>query len=247
MDKRNRGVPFDLLATAKGNLNGTQTGIRPGLAVLLMAIIIFGHGQARADMVYSSLPDYSQPAFQSNSTGGVAFQFEQESSPFMVTSTTSITRASWWGDYDDGELAPDNFTLALYSGVAGPDPTAIAMSSTLDVTRTDTGFMNSNPSEVYFYSATLSTPFQLTAGTQYYLAILDEPLSWDWQFGEPGTNYYRNGVDGTPWNDSLYYPVQDAFQLFGPSAVATPEPSSIILICSAMPVGLAWMRRRRKA
>ena len=73
--------------------------------------------------------------------------------------------------------------------------------------------MNSNPSEVYHYSATLATPFQLTGRTQSYLAILDEPTALQWQFGEAGTNYDRNGVDETTTS------TRNCFQPAGASAI----------------------------
>ena len=94
------------------------------------------------------------------------------------------------------------------------------------MTRTDLGFMGVRGDEEFAYTATLSTPFVATGGTRYYVAVLNANSSWDWQLDTTGTNYFREGGDGTPWLLSGY-PQQDAFQLFGSSSV--PEPSTFLL------------------
>lgn len=215
-------------------------GMRRATTGLFVGLILVS-SRAQAGLVYSSPPDYSQRAFLSTSSPG-----EQESTPFMVAASTTITRVDWWGDYSDAVPGADDFRLGLYAGDGGPAPSPLSLAVPLTLTRTDTGSVNSLGREVYRYSATLASPFRVAGSTPYDIAILNSLTTWRWQFGAAGTNYYRQGGDGTPWITSGS-PYQDAVQLFDTPAAAVPEPSSLALgTAAALTSLLARLRPRSR-
>ena len=96
--------------------------------------------------------------------------------------------------------------------------------------------------------------FTLLGGHTYYIGAI---TSTGATFALDKTPESQNGItsssysvelvnyNGTPQvGDSFSYEGQ--IQLFAPSTAAVPEPSSMILIASAIPLGLAWMGMRRR-
>jgi hypothetical protein len=211
------------------------------MVVGFVATLVAGLGQARADILYSAPPDYTQTSFISSSA---AFA-EQEASPFVLATNATVTGADWWGNYFVNNIGSDSFTVGFYTGAGFPNSTAIA-TTTATVTRTDLGFTGAEGDEEFSYSASFSTPFTATAGTQYYVAILNSNSYWQWQLDSSGTNYFRDGGDGNPWTLSIF-PEQDAFDLTGTPALATPEPATITLLTSGfLAFGGFGLRRWRR-
>jgi hypothetical protein len=196
-------------------------------------------GPARAGILYTASPDYSSTSFSSTTEAGA----EQESSAFMLTASATVTGINFWGDYNGNAIFTDSFTIAIYDGVGTPNATAIFTTMAVSLTRTDLGFTGARGNEEYSYTASLATSFDATAGTQYYVAVLDSGLNWLWQLDGSGTNYYRTGGDPTPWITSTITE-QDAFQLTG-NAIAAAEPASLSLLgLGALSLaGYGWRRR----
>jgi hypothetical protein len=210
-----------------------------GLAAAVVALSTATHTtRADATVLYLASPDYSQTSFQSSPNG------EEEASPFVVTQTSTVTSITWWGDYFQNNIGADSFTFGFYTGSGSPNNTAIATTSATSLSRTDLGFTGARGDEEYQYTANLAADFTATGSTQYYLAILNAPSSWDWQFDGGGTNFFRFGGDGTDWSTS-FFPEQDAFQLNG-SANAVPEPGTFTLLGAGL-FGLGVLSRRRRA
>ena len=183
------------------------------------AVLLAGaSATAKAVVLYSSPADYSLQSFGSTTNGAG----QQECTAFQIASSATITQVNFWGDYSDSSLPTDSFTIRLYLGSTTPGATALATSGTVTLTRTDTGMQAVRGKEVYFYTATLAAPLQISGGTGYSMAVLNAVLPWDWQYGGPGKNFYRNGGEGTVWSTSGNANT-NSMQLIGN---AVPEPST---------------------
>lgn len=208
------------------------------VGVAALALLATGAQGVKAAVLYSSPADYTQTSFQSTTASGE----EQECTPFTLAGDATITQISFWGDYFDGTAVADTFTFSLYLGSVTPNAGASATSGTSALTRVDTGNTGARGLETYFYTATLTTPFQVSGGTGYSMAVLNAPDTWDWQLGAAGTNFYRNGGEGTAWITSDF-PNQDSIQLLG-----VPEPSTWAMLSLGIAgAGAVVLRRRRAA
>jgi hypothetical protein len=197
-------------------------------------------GSARADVVFSQAPNFA--FMSSNNFESNVGNFQQETSQFSLTFATVITHVNWWGGYDTG-LPSDTFTIRQYlSAGAPPAVNPLATTSVFNLTRTDTGMRDNGGlgTEVFFYSADLTTPLAVNANTTYWLSILDNtPDNWYWLADGPGTHYFRVG-DGVGWSLSANQ-VNFAFQLVNP----IPEPASMTLLVIGAAGLIGYGRRRR--
>ena len=144
---------------------------------------------------------------------------------FTLTEDATITTVGWQGIYcvqQAGAAAPSptasSFTIGLYADVAGrPNTAAPVQTSTYTVAQAGQTF-EKNVSGLtcgtaanttwpfYRYEVTLTTPFNITAGTKYWISI---------QATTPSYAVYWGWRDGTVDNSS-------SLQLF--NGVYTPYP-----------------------
>lgn len=122
---------------------------------------------------------------------------------FTLADPAAISRITWWGAYyDDDQPERDSFQLRLYKDVAGAGDLLSAL-STVAIRRGSSSLVDSSGYLVYEYTARLSEPVELDAGT-YYLSIQHlEPISWLWLTGGGGDDsiWYRLGPSDEWIND----------------------------------------------
>ena len=147
---------------------------------------------------------------------------------FQLAHSASIQRIVWWGSYSSYHLpvpTTDNFTLRLYADQGGhPGALLATFAAGNDVQRFGT-----IPFFIYTYD--LPTAFQATAGTRYWLSIVNVPSSdsWNWHVSSLdetfcNTNFclMRSFTDPVlgPWEG--YYN-NLTFTLFGVEQQGCPE------------------------
>jgi hypothetical protein len=195
---------------------------------------------------------YSQPYLET--TNGAYFANVQggytQYDSFSLTADASITSVSWSG-FDLNELLPGtvlnptSFLVNIYSETANGHPGTLLSTTTIGNSgnAVNTGIMFQNTVTLYSYSGNLATPFQATAGKNYWLEINDPTDNNDWYWatgaGPDGTHLSKITGQGTNvTGDDL------AFTLSNVAAV--PEPASYALFLLGAGV-LLGVQARRKA
>lgn len=208
-------------------------------AVLAMA------STAQADTLYT------QPFAETASLGyyaaeqGDYLQFDS----FSLATSASISSVSWYG-FSLGELLPGSeinpseFLVAFYADNGSGQPGTLLSSSTLGNSAgvVDTGEKYSGLS-LFSYSGTLSTSFQASAGSTYWIKIIDPTLNgnWFWASGA-GPDGSHIGIIG---GDTGTYVDDMSFSLQG-STAPVPEPSTTAMLSlGVLALGLAAARRRK--
>ncbi len=181
-----------------------------------------------------------------------SFQNQQARS-FSLPANTDIQAVNVWGHYRSG-LPADNFVVRFFNDVAGvPDTTPFATAAVTSVARVDTGQLAAVVLQpIYAYTFNFSAPVSLTAGTTYYLSVVNstsDPERWAWQSGTSGNRHGRSAT--TAW--SVAFPPGPAFALSdtlivapasGPTSVpALPIWALLALLLLVGAVGSVALRR----
>jgi hypothetical protein len=208
------------------------------LAVLTTAI---AHAQT---VFFTDAPNYGY--FSQGSGPGSG---NYSATDFYLNSAATLTNVTWWGTDGNGGAGSNQFTIQLFTddGSGNPNTAPVATFSIGTPSVTDTGMQNGqyNPpgSEVYQYSANLTTSYSLAGTTQYYIGIteIDPNDPWSWQYGSDNNNNYYRSDTSSAWGNNE---VGLAFQLSGNTGT-TPEPGTYALLGSLTLTGAAFLRRRR--
>lgn len=197
---------------------------------------------ARAGILIAHAPNFSGADYPSDFVGG-----QQILDQFVPASGSAVGTVRWWGIYRDHNLHADDFTIRFYNGFI-PATTPDYSAPAANVTRTATGRVNLNGYQVYEYTANLSTPWSLTAGTTQGISIINNVggsgTGWSWQTSAAsdfGNNYYRS-QEGDPWSNAGGHM---AFELSDDPA-AVPEPATLSSGVLAGLIGLGALYRHRK-
>ncbi len=158
-----------------------------------------------------------------------------------------ITDIHWWGFYYNSTgPAVDDFTIQVYSNVAGkPAASADVLDLNIgNVGRTYTG-IDTYGKKIFAYSANIA-PLALSAGTTYWLAIMDDTGGtfgsdyWHWarQTYSAGVYAARTALPTVAWNTGTGIL---AFNLTDDNYIV-PEPAA----CWLMLVGIAALYAARR-
>jgi hypothetical protein len=209
----------------------------PACAAVALAAILAA--PCRGDVIYSQPRDFPAGGFDvSQINPGAPSPRTQVYDDFTAFRLVYVTGITWSGG--GGEEAPEEtvgFTFGFYADNGGA-PGALLHSESIsgDANATFVGIDNASR-PTYDYSATLTTPFALTAGTTYWLSIvatLAPPDQWGWRTGTGGDGM---AYDTAPLRHDL------AFTLIG---VTVPEPSSLTLFGIGTLAAAAMLGGRRR-
>jgi hypothetical protein len=205
----------------------------PCLFFLLLA------SPAQADLLFS------QPVID----GGVALasdfaRFQQEADSFVLSQTALVETIHWWGAYANNDVRTDNFTLRLFSDMAGnPAVTPLVDVSAVNLVRTLTNLVDILGDPIYEYQASLPNSVLLDGAATYYLSVVNNTPPggvWDWVGSGPGTHWARQ-QDGSAWT------ISSGTTGFGFEVLGTPvsEPITLLLlgIGTFGCIGWAWRRK----
>lgn len=219
------------------------------LASLLMTCAI----QAGPIIYDNGSPDFVN-AYYSDKTPGIGGGIESASN-FALGADNILADIHWWGGYGISSFAhsADNFTVYIYNDSGGSPGTVAHTIPVGAPTRTDTGVNLFLSIDIFAYEYDLPIPIALTAGTTYWLSILNDTTGdpggeWLWATsnGLSGDDHSRNLNAGAPdpWGD---LEVEFAYHLTGPDPSGVPDAGSTLPLLGTALIGLAWLRFRREA
>ena len=209
-------------------------------------------GGACADTtLYSQGND--EPTISSFYSDAVAGQFfsQRMADNFSIGTAATVTGVKWWGgsqNYQYSDLSNmSDFIVEILAddGAGNPDGTNVLYShlfTKAECNPTVTGASNFGGGIDYAYSATLTLPLNLQAGTQYWVSIgakLVNPFAdaWVWNHSTVGDGKNASNFFNGP-NYFVFNSGDMAFEVVG----SVPAPSAL----SAIGLGsLVALRRRR--
>lgn len=211
-----------------------------GLALLLTLCAAL---QAQADTLYS------QPLTVHNGFFSSIVEPQQVYESFVLTANATIESVNWYGT-DVVELFgvppenPESFLINFYADGGNGIPGALLSSNTIGgyAGATFTGLKIQEIISIFSYQGRLDMPFQATAGTRYWLSIVDPTdfARWYWASGAGPDNMHTTITDGQIYVGEAE---DTAFTLHG-TVSAVPEPTSVLLFAVGA-VGLLARSRRR--
>lgn len=201
-------------------------------ALLCVAMLAISAGIAAVpasatSIIYFQNPDFNGAYSSQNDTNGFG-NFATAYDNFTLGATYNISTVEWIGSYFNPSIqAPiTGFTVNFYADSGGA-PGAL-LGTTGDVPGNANEFslgLDNAGNPTYLYG--LSTNFTATGGTTYWLSIVPDlgfPPQWGWETGTGGDGASYQcffGSCGAQPNDLSF-------------ALATPEPSSMLLLATAL-------------
>lgn len=198
---------------------------------------------ANADTLYNQTLTVNDGYFSS------IVEPQQVYESFVLTADATIQSVNWYGT-DIVEIFgvppgnPESFLVNFYADGGSGVPGALLSTNTIGnyAGATFTGLKIQDIISIFSYQGTLATPFQATAGTRYWISIVDptEFARWYWASGSGPDNTHTTIIDG----QILVGQTGDtAFSLQG-TVSAVPEPASALLFAVGA-AGLLLRGRRR--
>lgn len=179
---------------------------------------------------------------------------------FIVPAGISTLRSvTWTGNYSLGAppaVGDDIFTIRTFSDIGGLPSVTELSSETLAVTRTASGIAFAP----FSYTATLSSPVNLTAGDTYWISLFNETTAvtateWLWGISSPvlnpGNMRFSNDITEPGGLAGWFIPV-DPLGFAPPtldfslsSAVPVQSPATLSLFVAGL-FAIGFINRRRK-
>ena len=227
---------------------------------LSFALVLAAASNLQADVIYAPTPIGSSPRTSDyGSSGGSGFRTFDNFTPSV---SANVETLSWRGLYF-GDVIPAaapsadvlNWEIAFYADSSGVPGSQLAFESfaAADVASNfvGTGVLNAGGSynvSLYDYSVTLTNPFTVTGGTQYWFSVLSRSSSFNPTFALLGAT----GGDDLSYQQLLgsNLSVLSGTDVARDRAVIlegtpAPEPSTIVLLATAFGTLPLWRRYRR--
>lgn len=207
---------------------------RCGIFAVAAGLCLGAAGVSQAAVIFEQLPDYRNGYF-SDSSGNFSWQRMAEN--FTLGTSSSVGAVGAWGIYYTNNIKSDNFTVYIYADGGNLPGTLLYSGAAASANSVDTG-VDAFGCRVYESTVTLATPFNATAGTQYWVSLdnrtgLGSDWAWITTSAFDGIGAYTLDQGGS-WNglgDS------ESLRLYD-----VPAPSSLALLGLG---GLIAGRRRR--
>lgn len=195
---------------------------------------------------------YAQPYAESAEGGYWASTVEDKRhfDSFVLGSDARIESVTWQGmgieeAFGAPPAHPPSFRIGIYADAGTGMPGTLLSTSTIGNSGnpTDTGVDFAGVISIFSFSGTLATPFQATAGSTYWIEIIDPTpyASWYWATGSGGNGTHAALVSGAAMSGMAN---DMAFALHG-TVTAVPEPTSLLLMAFGV-AGLLAVRGRRR-
>jgi len=205
-----------------------------GVAVLAAWAGITVVPASASGILYFQNPDYNGAYSSQNDTVGGLGNFATAYDNFTLTGNYNITSVEWIGSYfnppNQGTIT--GWTLNFYADNSGTPGALLYSTGDVAGNASEAFLQNDNAGDpTYLYG--LNTAFFAANGTQYWLSVVPDlgfPPQWGWETatGGDGASYQCFlGTCGAQPNDL-------SFALFGNAAAAVPEPSSVLLVATAL-------------
>ena len=170
---------------------------------------------------------------------------------FILDRDYLITDVHWWGVYLYSAVLPeDDFTIDFLPYNSGPALPPLASYDVLQVDRTDTGDVWTDPHSgaqftIYRYSYDLPSPLPLVGGTPYCISIYNNTPFGEWALSYAdslaGDIWYHSSPANTDFQPSR---PDSAFELTANNGALIPEPLTCLLFGGSVLLGLGRLRRR---
>lgn len=206
---------------------------RCGIFAVAAGLCVGAAGVSQAAVVFEQLPDYTN-AYFSDSAGNFPYQAIAEN--FSLGTSTSIGAVGCWGVYFTNNIQVDNFTVKIYADSFGLPGTLLYSGAPTSTTSIDTG-VDAFGVDVYETTMTLGSAFNASAGTQYWVSIINSTglgSDWGWVTSSSDSVGAFTLDYGGSWNP---LGTSSSLRLYD-----VPAPSSLALLGLG---GLIAGRRRR--
>jgi hypothetical protein len=193
---------------------------------------------AHATTVWDSIPSGSFNTSFSTTTlnNEVAVQFSPSDTGYLSSITLALGIASL-------SSPPNNVEVFLYADSSGAPASSPLYSQTVDAGAYSTGGPCNGCTLLTFNTS--ASPL-LTAGTQYWLGVIDSNPSTNpvvWYYANAGSyTFYNSEYVSGSWQGETYQQSPLAFVV---DVAPTPEPGTFAMLGSAFGL-LAWRRSRRR-
>jgi len=215
------------------------------IPTLASAAIIFSQGFNPSSFGATGASDFDTNPI--SNTGIPATS--QRADDFNIQTDNVLDSISWQGIYVGANTTPaaDNFTLRIFTGNGtntAPTLTPFWSENLVNTVSRTVNAINVNGQnfDLYTYDATLFAGASLTAGTTYWLSIVNDtsnnPLNnWQWAASSTSGSAANRAIDSDTWvagNGTFQ------FQL-----TAVPVPGAIWFLASGL-LGLVFSNRNQK-
>ncbi|MCW5602534.1 hypothetical protein [Nitrosomonas sp.] len=171
---------------------------------------------------------------------------------FQFAEDVTLTKISWWGNYDTAAPNDESFTVRIFESIVVNDNVTKPVDNPLYETTfleqgNSTDIIDLEGGGVFYYEVAGISLF-LQGGVDYYLSVFsnDNSLNWFWlesQFGDR-LGWYRemDDTDTThvPWILDSPNALNMAFRLEAEQFTRIPEPAVLFLFL----IPLLWLFRR---
>lgn len=170
-------------------------------------------------------------ALRSNLPGPESSQ--QVADDFSLGVPAILTGIEWSGYYFGESLtglgSTVDFTVRLF---ADPPPPVPLVSESLSATFSQTGMTTDFNDPIYRFSAPLSNPVLLSAGTTYWLSVLESDVDTNVDFLWLATSATFNQIRALRSNEGNAWSIEPNTEDFAFTLIGTviPEPSSITAV-----------------